>query len=71
MISKIQMIGWITLASSAFVSLAVAQTTPSIAGQPADVAYPFIAEITGNDVYIRSGRGLGIITAAKSIGATK
>lgn len=65
MISKIQMIGWITLASSAFVSLAVAQTTPSIAGQPADVAYPFIAEITGNDVYIRSGRGLGYYHSGK------
>ncbi|NLW83694.1 MAG: SH3 domain-containing protein [Phycisphaerae bacterium] len=59
MVLKIQMIGWITLTSSAFVSLAVAQTTPSIAGQPAAVAYPFIAELTGNDVYIRSGRGPG------------
>lgn len=65
MVSKIQMIGWITLASSAFVSLAVAQTTPSVAGQPADVVYPFIAEVTGSDVYIRSGRGPGYYHCGK------
>ena len=54
MLSNMKMIGWITLASSAFVSLAVAQTSPSapsqIAGKPGDAVYPFIAAATGNDV---------------------
>jgi len=31
--------------------------TPQIAGKPADVQYPFIAKATGNDVYVRSGKG--------------
>jgi uncharacterized protein YgiM (DUF1202 family) len=30
---------------------------PQIAGKPADVQYPFIAKATGNDVYVRSGKG--------------
>ena len=32
-------------------------SSPQIAGKPADVQYPFIAEVTGNDVYVRSGKG--------------
>jgi len=31
--------------------------TPQIAGKPATVQYPFIAKATGNDVYVRSGKG--------------
>jgi hypothetical protein len=31
--------------------------TPQIAGKPANVQYPFIAKVTGNDVYVRSGKG--------------
>jgi uncharacterized protein YgiM (DUF1202 family) len=31
--------------------------TPQIAGKPANVQYPFIAKATGNDVYVRSGKG--------------
>ncbi|MHC5185548.1 MAG: hypothetical protein ACYSPI_15000 [Planctomycetota bacterium] len=31
--------------------------TPKIAGLPADVQYPFMAKVTGNDVYVRSGKG--------------
>lgn len=30
---------------------------PQIAGKPAGVQYPFIAEVTGADVYVRSGKG--------------
>lgn len=69
MLSCIKMIGWITLASSVFVSLAVAQTTAPattpITDKPADAAYPFIAAVTGNDVYIRSGRGPGYYHCGK------
>lgn len=28
---------------------------PQVAGKPADAQYPFIAQVTGNDVYVRSG----------------
>ena len=31
--------------------------TPQIAGKPAAVQYPLIANATGNDVYVRSGKG--------------
>ncbi|MHC4988399.1 MAG: SH3 domain-containing protein [Planctomycetota bacterium] len=31
--------------------------TPQVAGKPADVQYPFIAKATGNDIYVRSGKG--------------
>jgi len=31
--------------------------TPQITGLPADVQYPFIAKVTGNNVYVRSGKG--------------
>lgn len=31
--------------------------TPQIAGKPAAVQYPFLAKATGNDVYVRSGKG--------------
>lgn len=30
---------------------------PQISGKPADVQYPFIANVTGNNVYVRSGKG--------------
>lgn len=63
-----RMIGWITLMSSAFVSLAVATEQPSgpqIAGKPAGVEYPFVAEVTGSDVYVRSGRGPGYYHCGK------
>lgn len=36
-----------------------------IAGKPADVVYPFMAEATANDVYIRSGRGQGYYHCGK------
>jgi len=65
---NMKMIGWITLMSSAFVSLAVATDQPSgpqIAGKPAGVVYPFVAEVTGNDVYVRSGRGPGYYHCGK------
>lgn len=70
MLSKMRMIGWITLVSSAFVSFAVAQeaaspATPQIAGKPADAAYPFLAEAVANDVYVRSGRGPGYYHCGK------
>jgi len=32
-------------------------SVPQVAGKPANVQYPFIAEVTGNNVYIRSGKG--------------
>lgn len=39
------------------VSAAPQASVPQVAGKPADVQYPFIAEVTGNNVYIRSGKG--------------
>jgi uncharacterized protein YgiM (DUF1202 family) len=30
---------------------------PQIAGKPTDAQYPFVAEVTGADVYVRSGKG--------------
>ena len=58
MLSKLYMIGWITLTSSAFVSLAVAQS-PQIAGTPEQADYPLVAEAVTDDVFVRSGRGPG------------
>ena len=69
MLSKMKMIGWITLVSSAFVSFAVAQetssATPQIAGKPTDIVYPFVAAAAANDVYVRSGRGPGYYHCGK------
>lgn len=68
---NMKMIGWITLMSSAFVSLAVAVDSdasapgPQIAGKPASVEYPFLAAAVGNDVYVRSGKGLGYYHCGK------
>lgn len=65
---NMRMIGWITLMSSAFVSLAVATDQPSgpqITGKPAGAEYPFVAEVIGNDVYVRSGRGPGYYHCGK------
>jgi len=31
--------------------------TPQITGKPADIQYPFVAKVTGNNVYVRSGKG--------------
>ncbi len=64
MLSRLIMIGWITLTSSAFVSLAVAQT-PQVAGKPAEAEYPFVAEATADDVFVRSGRGPGYYHCGK------
>ena len=36
---------------------ASAAAGPQITGKPADAQYPFVAEVTGADVYIRSGKG--------------
>ncbi len=66
--NRLLMIGWITLMSSAFVSLAVATDAasgPQIIGKPADVVYPFVAEVSGSDVYVRSGRGPGYYHCGK------
>lgn len=69
MVFKMNMIGWITLASSVFVSLSVAETAAPVAAQiadkPADVVYPFIAAATANDVYVRSGKGPGYYHCGK------
>ena len=32
-------------------------SNPQVAGKPANAKYPFIAEVTGSDIYIRSGKG--------------
>ena len=58
MLSKLKMIGWLTLTGSAFVTMAAAQT-PQIAQMPQDVDYPVIAEATNDNVFVRSGRGPG------------
>lgn len=69
MLSNMKMVGWISLISSAFVSLAVAAdappATPQIAGKPADVVYPFVAAATSNDIYVRSGKGPGYYHCGK------
>ncbi|MEN8127644.1 MAG: hypothetical protein ABFR90_07545 [Planctomycetota bacterium] len=39
--------------------------TPQIAGKPADVQYPFIATVTGNNVYVRSGKGTAYYHCSK------
>ena len=39
--------------------------TPKIAGLPADVQYPFMAKVTGNDVYVRSGKGTAYYACGK------
>ncbi len=41
-------------------------TTPQIAGIPADAHYPFIAKVTGNNVYIRSGKGTAYYECGKA-----
>ena len=70
MLVNIKCIGWITLVSSALVSLAIATNEPAsaslrIAGKPADVLYPFVAEANTNDVDVRSGRGPGYYHCGK------
>jgi len=40
-------------------------TTPQIAGKPANAAYPFIAKVTGNNVYVRSGKGTAYYDCGK------
>jgi uncharacterized protein YgiM (DUF1202 family) len=40
--------------------------TPQIAGQPADIQYPFIAKVTGNNVYVRSGKGTAYYECGKA-----
>ena len=37
----------------------------TIAASPADVQYPFIAKVTGNNVYIRSGKGTAYYACGK------
>ena len=37
----------------------------TIAGSPADVQYPFIAQVTGNNVYVRSGKGTAYYACGK------
>ncbi|RKY04868.1 MAG: hypothetical protein DRP56_09560 [Planctomycetota bacterium] len=39
--------------------------TPQIAAQPADVQYPFIAKVTGSNVYVRSGKGTAYYACGK------
>lgn len=41
-------------------------TTPKIAGQPADVEYPFIAKVIGNNVNVRSGKGTAYYACGKA-----
>ena len=43
-----------------------ASTATQIAGQPADVQYPFIAKVTANNVYIRSGKGTTYYACGKA-----
>ncbi|MHC5094770.1 MAG: SH3 domain-containing protein [Planctomycetota bacterium] len=39
--------------------------TPKIAGLPAEVQYPFMAKVTGNDVNVRSGKGTAYYACGK------
>lgn len=48
---------------------AVAQSEtplPQVAGKPANVQYPFMAEVTGDDVYIRTGNSLNDYHSGKA-----
>ncbi|OQY04975.1 MAG: hypothetical protein B6I25_06305 [Planctomycetales bacterium 4572_13] len=38
---------------------------PQIAGQPADAQYPFMAKVTGSNVYVRSGKGTAYYACGK------
>ncbi len=40
--------------------------TPQITGQPANVQYPFMAKVTGNNVYVRSGKGTAYYECGKA-----
>lgn len=40
-------------------------STPQIAGKLSDAKYPFVAEVTGNNVYIRSGKGTAYYQCGK------
>lgn len=46
-------------------ALAQEAALPQVAGKPAGVQYPFTAEVTGDDVYIRTGNSLNDYHAAK------
>ena len=39
--------------------------TPQITGKPADIQYPFVAKVTGNNVYVRSGKGTAYYACGK------
>ncbi|MCI0498548.1 MAG: SH3 domain-containing protein [Planctomycetales bacterium] len=36
---------------------AAPEVAPQVAGKPADVQFPFVAQVTGDNVYLRSGKG--------------
>lgn len=40
-------------------------STPQIAGKASDAKYPFVAEVIGNNVYIRSGKGTAYYQCGK------
>lgn len=48
----------ITLVTAGSTFAQEASTLPQVAGKPAGVQYPFTAEVTGNDVYIRTGNSV-------------
>ena len=67
MVSK-RMISAIVLFSLILSFPAVAvdnSATPKIAGQPADAQYPFVAKVTANNVYVRSGKGTAYYACGK------
>ncbi len=43
------------LAIPALAAEEIGTTSPQVSGKPADTKYPFIAEVVGNNVYVRSG----------------
>lgn len=64
--AKTRMISVLILLSLSFPAAAVDDSaTPQIAGQPAGAPYPFIAEVMGNNVYVRSGKGTAYYACGK------
>ncbi len=53
------------LAGSLFATAETAPTAPQVTGKPADAKYPFVAEVTGTNVYVRSDKKLSAYACTK------
>ncbi len=55
-----------SLALSFSAAAVESSATPQIAGQPANVPYPFMAKVTDNNIYVRSGKGTAYYECGKA-----